>query len=136
MEDKRLDIALMYELRNWATSSLQYEDLPNDFGTMERFGTFIAEFIDKAIHYNTSVEYQFLSRIDSELFGKYALRKYYVDQCFFPPKHELCVDSYYDGLNLPISSKERDKLLKKYEETFSDIVGFVDFSDDLIDYFD
>ena len=55
---------------------------------------------------------------------------------FFPPKHELCVDSYYDGLNLPISSKERDKLLKKYEETFSDIVGFVDFSDDLIDYFD
>lgn len=128
------------ELRNWGTGAIQYKDLPNPFGGMQRFAPFICNLCDIALRDPNSFEYTFLSRLDSLLFAKFSVRKYYVDSCFVPPKSELCVDSYYDGLSLPMHSQERAELLNKYNETFSDIIStdtnWIDFSDELIDEFD
>lgn len=135
-----LNKSFVIELRNWGTGAIQYEDLPNPFGGMQRFVPFICNLCDTALSDPNSFEYTFLSRLDSLLFAKFAVRKYYVDSCFFPPKSELCVDSYYDGLYLPMHSHERAELLNKYNETFSDIMStdtnWIDFSDELIDEFD
>lgn len=83
---------LVIDIRNWASAAVQYSDLPNDFGTMQRFETFVANLCDRALLNNGSWEHEFFSRLDSSLFAKYAIRKYYVDHCFFPPRNELCVD--------------------------------------------
>lgn len=131
---------LVWELRNWGACAIQYKNLPETFGIAELFTPFIINICDTALRDSHSFEYKFLSRIDSLLFGKFALRKYYVDCNFFPPINELCVDSYYDGLLLSVSSDERTEMLNKYNEVFSDIMStdthWIDISDELMDEFE
>lgn len=69
-----LNKSFVIELRNWGTGAIQYEDLPNPFGGMQRFVPFICNLCNTALSDPNSFEYTFLSRLDSLLFAKFAVR--------------------------------------------------------------
>mgnify|MGYP000794658462 CR=1 FL=1 len=127
---------LIIELVNWAAqaSPLYY--------SQNYFGKFVKEFWQTAENNVNSFEANIISRIDSSIFGKYTLRRLYIEQFYLPPFSEFSVDTFYNKVGLGIRPEERENLNKKFLDTFSDIYDpngdisdIIDFNDECWDIF-